>query len=286
MKSIKLKAHAKINIGYELISTRNDGFHKYNSYLVKIPIYDDVQVIKSNKFSINIKPEYKFGSGINSIEKAANVFKNYYCFNEINFDLEIEKHIRLDKGLGDWDSVNSAVILGMAKLNEYEFEFGELNNLTIPAGELVPFFSEAESAFIYGTSYNIDYLNIRLPFNILVCIPNFEYNYIEILKKIELNEINNSLKSIDYNQLSNKNFYIENHEELINGFEKFAFMDYPILEELKASIISSGAFFAQMSGLGKAIYGFYDNADTCRKAADKIKAENNCNCYLSIINEK
>ena len=46
---IQSKSYAKINLGLEVLSKRNDGFHSISSVITKINLFDEISVEIANK---------------------------------------------------------------------------------------------------------------------------------------------------------------------------------------------------------------------------------------------
>ena len=53
MNSLTLKSHAKINIGLNVISKREDGFHNLETIFYPINLFDEITFTKSDVFNFN-----------------------------------------------------------------------------------------------------------------------------------------------------------------------------------------------------------------------------------------
>ena len=56
-----------------------------------------------------------------------------------------------------------------------------------------------------------------------------------------------------------------------NVLEKVTIEEYPVIEEIKNVMKDEGALNAMMSGSGPTVFGIFDDKNTARAAADKIK---------------
>ena len=48
----KIKSFAKINLGLEVLSKRNDNFHSIKTVISKISLFDEIQIEKSDFNSV------------------------------------------------------------------------------------------------------------------------------------------------------------------------------------------------------------------------------------------
>ena len=68
-------SNAKINIGLNILSRRQDGYHNIASVFYPIKnLYDYIEVVKSNKYSI-VTTGINLGSGVNLCTTAFNIIK-------------------------------------------------------------------------------------------------------------------------------------------------------------------------------------------------------------------
>ena len=57
-------------------------------------------------------------------------------------------------------------------------------------------------------------------------------------------------------------------EKLRNDFEAVVFRNYPDIGNIKKKMYESGAVFAQLSGSGSTVFGFYTDNSMCEKAGE------------------
>ena len=58
-KVFNLKAYAKINLFLHVLKKRKNGFHNLESLICFLNLYDEIKIIKDNKFSIEITGPFK-----------------------------------------------------------------------------------------------------------------------------------------------------------------------------------------------------------------------------------
>ena len=76
-KVFNLKAYAKINLFLHVLKKRKNGFHNLESLICFLNLYDEIKIIKDNKFSIEY-PSYSVIScgGTSGQSAPRNLFHN------------------------------------------------------------------------------------------------------------------------------------------------------------------------------------------------------------------
>lgn len=243
--------NAKINIGLNVVSKRDDGYHNLETIFYPVKLADALELADSDKTSlsttgiqINAEPEQ------NLILKAYRLLSTDYNLPALQFHLH--KVIPFGAGLGGGSS-DAAFTLKM--LNEY-FNLGlSSEKLEIYASQIgadCPFFIQNKPTFATGIGnefHNIelnlsDYEIVILKPNISVSTPEAYKNVIPRNPKFRLNEIVKTPVD-DWKNL------------IVNDFEKSVFQKYPQIAELKQLLYDLGANFSSMSGSGSAVFGIF-----------------------------
>lgn len=172
----RVLAPGKINIGLKVGAKSQNGLHKIDSYLVLIPIYDEINIAinKSGRISIEGKGYLK-DNVVDTMEKAILLYKKESGL-EFGVDIIIKKNIPLSSGLGGESSDASTVF---KYLNNYfkVFSDDKALNLSFSLGSDVPFFySGYKIAHVF--SYGEKVKEVKKPFP-------FKYVYIVPFKKKE-----------------------------------------------------------------------------------------------------
>ena len=112
-KVFDLKAYAKINLFLHVLKKEKE-FHKLESLVCFINLYDEIKIIKDNKFSIEIAGPFK-----NLLDKKENIIKKtvFDISNLIgvkpNFKIFLNKKIPVSAGLGGGSADAAAIIRGI-----------------------------------------------------------------------------------------------------------------------------------------------------------------------------
>tara|TARA_B100001778_G_scaffold241389_1_gene201700 strand:- start:989 stop:1828 length:840 start_codon:yes stop_codon:yes gene_type:complete len=243
--------NAKINLGLNVISKKNNGYHNLESCFCPINLFDIIEIKKSDSSSFRTS-----GIKIPGKSKENIIFK---IIEEIKtkvkpLDIFLYKNIPLGSGLGGGSSNATFSLLTIDKLLNLKIKKNELFRITKKVGSDCPFFINNEVSYVQGTGNIIEKINIDI-YNkkIIIIIPNLHISTKEAFKKISINKPKYSIKTI----LENES--IEKWEKYIfNDFENYTFFKYNFLKKIKESLYNYGALFSSLSGTGSAIYGIFN----------------------------
>ena len=243
--------NAKINLGLNVISKKNNGYHNLESCFCPINLFDIIEIKKSDTLSFRTS-----GIKIPGKSKENIIFK---IIEEIKtkvkpLDIFLYKNIPLGSGLGGGSSNATFSLLTINKLLNLKIKKNELFRITKKVGSDCPFFINNEVSYVQGTGNIIEKINIDI-YNkkIIIIIPNLHISTKEAFKKISINKPKYSIKTI----LENES--IEKWEKYIfNDFENYTFFKYNFLKKIKESLYNYGALFSSLSGTGSAIYGIFN----------------------------
>ena len=136
-----VKAHAKVNLGLNIVAKRGDGYHEIDTLMARLKLHDvvtleptDNSVVQGVTLSV---------SGADLPEDASNLaYRAAQRYLEAagetrGIRLSLDKHIPVAAGLGGGSSNAAAVLRGLAELYTSEVD---LEALAKVLGSDVPFF--------------------------------------------------------------------------------------------------------------------------------------------------
>jgi len=254
--------NAKINLGLNIISKNNLGYHNLESCFCPISLYDIIEIKKTNVSSFK-------SSGF---EIPGKVEKNiiFKTIEEIKLknkpiDIFLHKNIPLGSGLGGGSSNATFFLLKINKLFNLKLKKNELFRIAEKVGSDCPFFINNEISYVKGTGNIIEKINIDLNNKkIIIIIPNLHISTKESFENISIKKPKYSIKSV----IENEN--IEKWKNYIfNDFENYTFNKYKFLRKIKESLYNNGALYSSMSGTGSTIYGIFNENDIIDKSGFK-----------------
>lgn len=244
----------KINIGLNIISKRPDGYHNIESVFYPIPLFDIIEITKSNNGEFNYSQ-----SGLvidsplesNLLYKAWDIINKEYKIGGIH--LHIFKQIPMQAGLGG-GSANASTLLKMLR-KEFALAISDdkIHEMAASIGSDCPFFIENKAVYAHNIGTDFEDIDFDLS--------NY---YIKIVKApvaVSTQEaysgINSKANSINLKALSTTTIN-EWKNTVTNDFENHIFEALPELKEIKEKLYSQGAVYAAMSGSGSAVYGIFE----------------------------
>jgi 4-diphosphocytidyl-2-C-methyl-D-erythritol kinase len=276
---ITLEAPAKINLTFEVLRRRPDGYHEIRSVLQAIALYDTLHF--SGAPGISLKCDMPGWSAEKSlVGKAVQLLREFTAGKE-GAAIEIDKRIPLLSGLGGDSSDTAAILRGLNKLWNLRLPPGKLLSLAASLGADVPFFLRGGIALAQGRGDIITPLPPAPPMWTVLVLPDVPVapgktaRMYAALKSSHLTDgsITQKLagtlhkgKCLDLSLL-------------LNTFENIAFKKYPGLSVYKEHLIKLGAPHVHLAGSGPAIFTMFDDKSEAEELYRRCK-DQSMNVFL------
>jgi 4-diphosphocytidyl-2-C-methyl-D-erythritol kinase len=270
MDYIEIKAPAKINIGLNILSKRNDGYHNLSSLFYPIIDLNDIITFEPwDQFEFYCNSDSVPSDDSNLVVKA-KILLERVTKRKINAKIILCKHIPSQAGLGGGSSDAAAALISLNEMYNLGLKYEQLIDLALQLGSDVPFFIKAKPAI--GTSRGEVLNNIELEIEEPILIVN---PHINISTKEAFDNITPSGKLFDYNAIihNSKLDYTEVRNKISNDFEKNVFEKYPEIAFIKTHLYKEGALFSSMSGSGSTVYGIFPNLEIAETAKKSLPDE-------------
>lgn len=264
IKSVELKAYAKINLTLDILSKRPDGYHELETIMQTVGLFDEIRLTKSNELNelSVVCSDGELCGKSNLAYKSAEVFFAHTGINP-KVKIEIKKNIPKAAGLGGGSSDAAAVLNGLNKLYDTDKSKETLCNLGLTLGADVPFCIVGGTKLCKGIGEKIESL------------PSLCDCYIAIVRdfeKISTKLLYSKFDKTGYEKKPSTKRMIESLSErnlkgisdnLCNVFEK----SVPECEKVKEIFLKNGALGSSLSGSGSSVYAIFDDikkAENCR----------------------
>lgn len=247
--------NAKINIGLNIVSKRNDGYHNIETLFYPVGLKDALEFIvnPSNKVNLTL-------SGIPmELDPAGNlIVKAYHLLAAKKklpgLDIHLHKAIPFGAGLGGGSSDAAFFLKALNDYFELELSGAELLGLALQLGADCSFFIENKSSFATGIGEIIKPFHVNLSgYFLLLVKPPFgvatKEAYAGVRPSVPVNSLSESLKKAPEEWLN----------LVKNDFEYSVFQTYPEIGEIKDHLLEKGAVYASMSGSGSSVFGIFDS---------------------------
>ena len=243
--------NAKINIGLNIISRNQDGYHNIESCFCPIDYHDIIEIKNSKTFffqTSGIKiPGNKKDNIILKLLKEIN-----YRFNGL--EILLHKNIPIGSGLGGGSSNGAFFLLTLNKLMNLKMNKNKLYKIANHLGSDCPFFLKNKISYVTGRGNVLKDIKIDLKNKkIIVIVPNIHISTKIAFDNIEIEKPKYSLLEVLNNEPIGK---WRNY--IFNDFENYVFKKFKKIKKIKENLYKNGALFSSLTGTGSAVYGIFE----------------------------
>ena len=252
---------AKINLGLNITSEREDGYHNLETVFFPVPITDALEV----KLMHNDFPSYEpcdlkiTGNAVDCDEQNNLVVKAYKLLAQ-DFSLprvhtHLVKRIPMQAGLGGGSADGAFMIRLLDERFRLNMGIAEMERYASRLGSDCAFFITAEPSFGTGRGEVLEPVQIvennLQAFYIVIVKPAVAVSTREAFKQIVCRQPEHCCRDIVRQPVETWKAM------LVNDFEVPAFKQHPELAAIKQQLYNLGAVYAQMSGSGSAFFGLF-----------------------------
>ncbi len=279
MKFALIKSYAKINLSLGVIKKLKSNYHKIESLVSFIDLYDEIKIVKIMNKNHKIFFSGKFSNGIKSKNTISQLFKILDDNNLINnrkYLIKIKKNIPQKSGLAGGSMNASAIIAFFVNKKILNLTETSIIKLCKQIGHDVQLGLDYKKKILFSNGQLVS-LSKKTKFFVIIVRPNFGCSTQKIYK---------GLKKYSKKKITklNKNYFsLQNVTNLKNDLEKVAFKDYPKLKNLKLFMQKlPNIRFARMTGSGSCIVGYFLLKNDAVNAAKLLKKKyKNYWCIIS-----
>jgi 4-diphosphocytidyl-2-C-methyl-D-erythritol kinase len=258
---------AKINLHLEIGPLDSDGYHPLTSVFQMISFGDTVSVGSLKECDdIRISGDFPCAPEDNIIWKAVELFRRQTGIRQ-GLDIQVEKRIPSQAGLGGGSSNAAAVLRGLHETANTNFSAKQLASEAMVLGSDVPFFLRYPAALVEGKGGVITELAPRNDYWIALIRPAIgvstkdAYRWLDESREPEddVRFPRDTDPSRYYRQESPKNWKCE------NSFFPVLCLRFQEFGEIISALTALGAQTAGLSGSGSTTYGLFTDelaADT------------------------
>ena len=146
---LRLLAPAKVNLTFEVLGRRADGYHEVRTILQVISLADELTFEASSDLSLTVEPEGAAPVEGNLVLGAARLLQREAGV-PAGAAIHLTKHIPAAGGLGGGSSDAATTLLGLRRLWSLDLDAGALREIAARLGSDVPFFVSGGTALGEG----------------------------------------------------------------------------------------------------------------------------------------
>lgn len=252
---------AKINLGLNIVSKREDGYHNLETVFYPIPLCDALEIkYMGEEFPSDVPCDLKVtGNAVDCDEQDNLVIKAYNLLAK-DFELprvhaHLVKRIPSQAGLGGGSSDGAYMIRLLDERFRLNIGNPEMERYAARLGADCAFFITSEPSFAEGIGDQLmpaDGPEGNLKGYYLVVVkPNVAVSTKEAYAAIIPKKPVKCCRDIVRQPIETWK------EELVNDFEVPIFAQHPLLADIKDKLYQMGAVYASLSGSGSALYGIF-----------------------------
>ena len=252
---------AKINLGLNITSKREDGYHNLETIFYPVPLTDALEVkLMHDDFPSDEPCDLKItGNAVDCDEKNNLVVKAYTLLAQ-DFTLprvhtHLVKRIPMQAGLGGGSADGAFMIRLLDERFRLNMGIAEMERYASRLGSDCAFFITAEPSFGTGRGEVLEPVNIAehnlQGYYIAIVKPAIAVSTREAFQQIICRQPEHCCRDIVHQPVETWKTV------LTNDFEEPAFKQHPELADIKQRLYDLGAVYAQMSGSGSAFFGLF-----------------------------
>ena len=267
MKFKIIKSYAKINLSLGVTGKLNSGYHKIESLVSFLKLYDEIKIKKIYKKKHTILFFGKFSKGIkkdNTVYKLLEILDEKKLLNNQKYLIKIKKNIPQKSGLGGGSMNASALIRFFISKKVLNFSKKNLIKLSKQIGHDVQLGLDNNNKILHSNG-NLENSSKKIGFFVIIVKPNFGCSTKLIYRGIK----NYSQKKLKRKRQS---FSFTKILKLQNDLEKVVFKNYPKLKNIKSFMQTlPNIRLVRMTGSGSSMLGYFSLKNEAINAAKLFK---------------
>ena len=275
MDKIQLKALAKINLGLDVLRRREDGYHEVKMIMQTIGLHDDLEIRKTKTPGIQVKTNlyYLPTNENNLVYKAAKLLMDEFQIQD-GVSIQLKKRIPVAAGMAGGSSDGAAVLWGINQMYGLGLSMQALMERGVRLGADVPYCIQRGTALAEGIGEKLSVLPPMPKCTILIAKPGISVSTKFVYENLHANDLKpeqhpdvdsmiEAMRQKDLGLLCSR---------MGNVLETVTIPAYPVINEIKRTMMDNGAIGSMMSGSGPTVFGFFDSPAAAKQAVKAVRA--------------
>ena len=275
MDKIQLKALAKINLGLDVLRRREDGYHEVKMIMQTIGLHDDLEIRKTKTPGIQVKTNlyYLPTNENNLVYKAAKLLMDEFQIQD-GVSIQLKKRIPVAAGMAGGSSDGAAVLWGINQMYGLGLSMQALMERGVRLGADVTYCIQRGTALAEGIGEKLSVLPPMPKCTILIAKPGISVSTKFVYENLHANDLKpeqhpdvdsmiEAMRQKDLGLLCSR---------MGNVLETVTIPAYPVINEIKRTMMDNGAIGSMMSGSGPTVFGIFDSPVAAKQAMKAVRA--------------
>ncbi len=272
-QSIRIASPAKINLFFELLGKRGDGFHEIETVMTTVSLFDDIQFSARNDGLLQLRIAQEGCTAkekiptdqSNLILRAMLRLREQYGSAENGCDVFLRKRIPSAAGLGGASGNAAGAILAANHIWKLGLSSEQLHKVAAEIGSDVPFFFQGGTCRCTGRGEIIETKSVPAGLAVVIAKPLEGLSTAAVYGKCSVPSQPQSSETLM--QTLQQGRWNRVGQNLFNRLEQFAMSMTPAIGRLKEIFDRLDCVGHQMSGSGSSYFGLFRNAADAHRAA-------------------
>jgi 4-diphosphocytidyl-2-C-methyl-D-erythritol kinase len=275
MKELTIKSPAKINIGLNILSKREDGYHNLETIFYPINLFDELLIREDDKFDlVTNSPQLNIENN-NTIMAARKIISELTGI-EIKASVTLNKKIPIGAGMGGGSSDGAAALILFNRFYNLKLSNEVLSSLALKIGSDAPFFIEPKPKFGSLRGEILEPIGLIIDKPILIVNPGIHISTSWAFSKIKPQIPGTHLNRILFGKQGDLSIF---KDIIVNDFEPSVFHFHPEIKQIKQRMYDVGAEFSLMTGSGSTVFGIFPDITFAQNALKEFPTN-----YFTFIN--
>lgn len=269
---MRLKARAKINWTLDIVGQRADGYHLMDMLMQPVTLADDVTLRPADAVKLTTGGTPLLPADEKHLAYRAAMALKQHTGYPGGAAIHVEKHIPVGAGMGGGSADAAAVLVGLNRLWNLHLSQDELEAIGLTLGADVPFCIRGGLTRTTGIGETMESLSCGRMYPLVVIQPCEGLSTKEIFTAYHEGVVDvrpdngaaaQALANSDHSTLA---------ASLANVMQPVSALRRPDIGEAIRVLTEQGAFAAQMTGSGSAVFGAFDSAAKADAAYENIRS--------------
>ena len=255
---MKTRPCAKINLGLNIVSKREDGYHNLETVFFPVPIYDEIEIVEVPEEESSASRCTLTISGLpiegdpekNLVVRAYRLLEKRSPLPPVHINLI--KNIPMQAGMGGGSADGAYTLTLLNEMFHLNIPVTELEEMAATLGADCAFFIQSQPAYAEGIGEVLSPIELSLDnYTLAIVKPPVAVSTREAFAYIKCRKPAKCCRDIVQQPVETW------RDELVNDFEESIFPQYPAIAAIKQKLYDLGAVYASMSGSGSAVFALF-----------------------------